>query len=92
MVGRRPQYTRSNWRSYIASGWNWQDLAAHTFMLISIVLHVSLPKDHFSWARGFYAVTLYLSFLRIIHIFYASKYIGPLVIMIRDMVNYISIN
>ena len=63
------------------------DLITHALMLISVILHCTLNEEYFAWARGFYALTLYLSCIRIIHIFYANEYLGTLVITIVHMVS-----
>jgi hypothetical protein len=41
------------------------------------------------WARMLYSVTLGMYFIRFMHFFYAEKNIGPKVIMISRMVNYV---
>ena len=91
MSGRYPQSTQPIWKSYITNVWNWLDLAVHILMFTSFGLHLTLSRDQFYLVRGFYAVTLFLSYIRIINIFYASASLGPLIIMLRDMVRFITI-
>ena len=84
---KRDQYTQSAIRAYFSSKWNWLDLGGHILMIIAIILHTNLSSESFHWARKFYALTLYIAYLRLIHIFYANDKIGPLVIMIKKMVS-----
>ena len=89
--GQRDQYTHSKIRVYFSNGWNLLDLGGHILMIIAGILHGTLSAESFQWARKFYALSLYIAYLRVIHIFYSSDKLGPLVIMIKMMVSDITL-
>ena len=87
MFIRHPQNTKCCFILYFLSEWNWLDLMAQISIATSAGVRMMMDAKDFHTARGMYAIALNFAFLRIINIFYASSELGPLVIIIRDMVS-----
>lgn len=67
------------------SFWNQLDLVIFLLFVVAVVLRLQPQPD--PYARVIYALTLMFAYLRFMENFYASKMIGPKIIMIQRMVH-----
>jgi len=75
------------WKRYISDPWNMFDQLMYITMLVAFILRLTLTDDSdFMWARYVYAINVIMFYLRILHLFYISKHLGPEVIVIWRMV------
>ena len=86
-----PQYPQHPFKLYKFMSWNGFDLGVLFTMLIAVILRFVLDEDQFSWARTFYVICLFISYLRIIQSFYSFEYIGRLLLLFKEMVNRLKI-
>ena len=81
------QTLRYRFRRYIRDPWNIFDQLMHIVLSIAVILRFTLTDDNdFMWARYVYAINLIMFYLRILHLYYINKRLGPKVIVIRLMV------
>ncbi|XP_064621625.1 transient receptor potential cation channel subfamily M member-like 2 [Lineus longissimus] len=78
--------TTYNIKDWFSNTWNRFDLIMYILLLLSVVLRCSLMVDQFHHARGCYALTLAMFYMRFIQLFYVHPKIGPKVIMIEKMI------
>ena len=76
----------SKFENYFGDMWNRFDFVVYLLFITSIILRLLLDSEQFVWARMVYTVDLMLFFVRFLQFFFASKIIGPKVIIIRGMV------
>ncbi|XP_064619886.1 transient receptor potential cation channel subfamily M member-like 2 [Lineus longissimus] len=82
---RDPHSVQRKVSGWFVSVWNKFDLLIYVIFVTAMILRFSLQPQEIYYARNMYAVSLSLSFLRFMQMFFFHKDIGPKVIMIRKM-------
>ncbi|XP_070579637.1 transient receptor potential cation channel subfamily M member-like 2 isoform X2 [Ptychodera flava] len=81
------KYKAISWFSEI---WNRFDLAMYLLFAVSFVLRLGLPPSKFATARVMYCVTFIAFCVRLLHVGFVFKEVGPKIIMIIKMVKDLS--
>ena len=74
---------------YIRDPWNIFDQLMYTILLVAIILRFTLSDSDFVAARYVYTINLIMFYLRILHLYYIHVHLGPKVIVIWRMVQYL---
>jgi len=75
-------------KSYITDQWNMFDQLMYIVLLVAVILRFALTNDSdFKAARYVYAINIIMFYLRILHLYYIHKRLGPEVIVIWKMVS-----
>lgn len=72
-------------RRHFSRFWNIIDLLSILFFIISIIFKETLSKDYFFITRLIFSFTIALFYIKFLNIFYAFKTIGPLLLMLVEM-------
>jgi len=85
-VCRKMMYGK--FKSYITDPWNIFDQLMYIVLLVAVILRFALTTDSdFRAARYVYAINIIMFYLRILHLYYIHKRLGPEVIVIWKMVS-----
>ena len=74
-------------KEWIADGWNQWDLMMIIVFYVTTILHHTLDVTNFGVVKIMYSLTILLFFVRLLRFLMVVEYIGPKVIMIREMVS-----
>lgn len=76
---------------YCKEGWNYTDITMILLLTVSFTLRFTLPPQSFEMSRIFFAVTVIVSYFRVLSFWYVLKVIGPRIIAIHMMVRNCSL-
>jgi hypothetical protein len=74
-------------KRFIFDFWNILDLLTYTSFVSAVVIRCLVSTDYFHVARVMYTITVLFSFFRLLHVFLVHQSMGPLVLMIKEMVS-----
>ncbi|XP_070579638.1 transient receptor potential cation channel subfamily M member-like 2 [Ptychodera flava] len=86
LIVREPKSMKYKAISWFSEVWNRFDLAMYLLFAVSLVLRLVLPPSKFSTARVMYCVTFIAFCVRLLHMGFVFKEVGPKIIMIIKMI------
>ncbi|XP_070571758.1 transient receptor potential cation channel subfamily M member-like 2 [Ptychodera flava] len=86
LIVREPKSLKYKAISWFSEVWNRFDLAMYLLFAVSFLLRLLLPPSKFATARVMYCVTFIAFCVRLLHMGFVFKEVGPKIIMIIKMV------
>lgn len=70
--------------------WNVVDLSSYLFLIIALIVRHSHEDETHNVARHLFAFSLLVMYLRFLEVFLIHKTLGPILMMIKEMVIFLS--
>ena len=73
-------------KKYLFNFWNFLDVISYTLTILAIFVRWFLPTKSNKTSRRFFSMSLFAMYMRFLHVLLMSRFLGPKIIMIKEMV------
>ncbi|XP_063432252.1 transient receptor potential cation channel subfamily M member 2-like isoform X3 [Mytilus trossulus] len=73
-------------KKYLFNFWNILDVISYTLTILALLVRWFLPTKSNKTSRRFFSMSLFAMYMRFLHVLLMSRFLGPKIIMIKEMI------